>query len=128
MGSGRITKLLDSVIVIDHLNGIEAASNYLRLHHSEAAISVITRAEVLAGVRHEDRIPATARLLDQLFTYSIDAITTDLAAHLRRQFRWKLPDAMQAAIAQRYHLQLVTRNLKDFPPERYPFVTVPYTP
>ena len=37
--------LLDSVIVIDHLNGIPAAGDYLRAHAEEASISVITRAD-----------------------------------------------------------------------------------
>jgi hypothetical protein len=36
------------VIVIDHLNGVPAAGDYLRAHAEEASISVITRAEVLA--------------------------------------------------------------------------------
>jgi len=41
--------LLDSVILIDHFNGIEAATSFLGDHSSEAALSVITRAETLAG-------------------------------------------------------------------------------
>jgi len=50
----------------------------------------------------------------------------DLAARLRREHRWKLPDALQVAAAQHHGLRLVTRNTRDFPPERYPFVLVPY--
>jgi prevent-host-death family protein len=40
------------VIVIDHLNGVPAAGDYLRAHAEEASISVITRAEVLADTAY----------------------------------------------------------------------------
>jgi predicted nucleic acid-binding protein len=42
--------LLDSVIVIDHLNGIRAATEFIAHNEREIRLSVITRAEVLAGV------------------------------------------------------------------------------
>ena len=41
--------LLDSVILIDHFNGITAATTYLVNHSADCALSVITRAEVLTG-------------------------------------------------------------------------------
>ena len=50
----------------------------------------------------------------------------DLAAVLRRQHRWKLPDAFQAALAQTHKLRLATRNTRDFPAEKFAFVSVPY--
>lgn len=88
--------LADSTVVIDHLNGIEAATMFLRDHASEIALSVITR-EV-----------------------------ADQAARFRREHRWKLPDAFQVAIARKNKLALATRNVRDFPPERHAFVKVPY--
>ena len=117
--------LLDSIIVIDHFNGIEQASKFLAESHADAAISVITRAEVLAGFAAGPARMAT-RLLDRYPNLPIDAATADLAADLRREHGWKLPDAFQAAIAQRHGLKLATRNRRDFPPERYDFVLVPY--
>ena len=118
--------LLDSVIVIDHLNGIPAAGAYLREHTEEAAISVITRAEVLAGFPSEETAAPAAALLDRFPLLAIDGAVADSAARLRREVRWKLPDAFQAALAQRHGLTLVTRNTRDFPPERHTFVHVPY--
>ena len=117
--------LLDSVILIDHFNGIPAASTYLAANKGEAAISVITRAEVLTGFDAQPAALAT-QLLDAFPTLPIDTTVADLAAILRRQHGWKLPDALQAALAQHYGLQLVTRNSKDFPPTRFEFVLVPY--
>ncbi|HZF11731.1 MAG TPA: PIN domain-containing protein [Thermoanaerobaculia bacterium] len=117
--------LLDSVILIDHFNGIAAATTYLGETRGEAAVSVITRAEVLAGFGPADAGLAAA-LLDRFPTLEIDRPIADLAARLRHDLRWKMPDAFQAALARHHGLHLVTRNTRDFPPDRYPFVVVPY--
>ena len=117
--------LLDSVFLIDHFNGIAAATSYLSEHHSDAAISVITRAEVLTGF--EPRAARKAiQFLECFPTLGIDQATADLAAALRRHHGWKLPDAFQAAVARQHGLKLVTRNRRDFPPQRHRFVVIPY--
>jgi predicted nucleic acid-binding protein len=120
-----LSVLLDSVILIDHLNGISAATRYLE-SLTEASISVITRAEVLAGVPPRS-LPGVKEWLDRYPTLAIDRQTADLAAELRRQNKWKLPDAFQAALATQHGLKLATRNTRDFPPQRHPFVVVPYS-
>lgn len=117
--------LLDSVILIDHLNGVGAATRYLA-SLKEASISVITRAEVLAGLAPGD-VPAVKELLGRYPTIAIDRQIADLAADLRRRHKWKLPDALQAAVAKQHGLQLGTRNTKDFPSRRFSFVVVPYS-
>jgi predicted nucleic acid-binding protein len=101
--------LLDSVIVIDHLNGVAAASAFLSEHSKDCALSVITRAEVLAGVDPATERPVTV-LLDRFPTLPITAEVADLAAQLRRNHRWKLPDALQASTAEVAGLILVTRD------------------
>ena len=117
--------LLDSVIFIDHFNRISAASQYLAENQAEANVSVITRAEVLTGFRGAAVRVATA-FLDCFPTLGIDQEIADLAATLRRDHRWKLSDAFQAAIARHHGLALVTRNARDFPPHRHAFVVIPY--
>lgn len=117
--------LLDSVILIDHLNGIEAATKYVADVSADAAISVITRAEVLAGAPAQG-LHTVTRFLDCFPILGIDKPISDEAAALRRRHGWRLPDAFQAAIAQHHGLRLVTRNTRDFPPARHAFVTVPY--
>ena len=64
MGSPRLTGLLDSVILIEHLNGYQRATSYLAEQGPHLAISVITRAEVLAGSSEAD-LPSHRSLLDQ---------------------------------------------------------------
>ena len=117
--------LLDSVILIDHFNGRLEATGYLRQERGNAVISLITRAEVLAGFDQSGASRAKP-LLDLFPVLPITKEVADLAATLRRQNRWKLPNAFQAALAQIHKLQLATRNTRDFPPDRFAFVTVPY--
>ena len=117
--------LVDSVIFIDHFNGISEATDFLREHRAAIYVSLISRAEVLTGfppVRRREPM----LLLDQLRTLSMDRGTADLAADLRRTHRWRLPDAFQAALATQHALKLVTRNTKDFDPKKHRFVLVPY--
>jgi hypothetical protein len=118
--------LLDSVILIDHLNGIEQATSYLLDAGGRAAITAITRAEVLSGVAPEQG-RSIRLLLDRFPLIAIDAAIADRAASLRRRHRWKLPDALQAAAALEHGRILVTRNTKDFEPKRHAFVQVPYS-
>jgi len=117
--------LLDSVILIDHFNGVEAATRFIAEESVDIALSPVTRAEVLTGFTDDHR-PLAAELLDQFPTLAISAAEADLAAGLRRSEGWRLPDALQAAVARHNKLDLVTRNTKDFPPERYGFVMMPY--
>lgn len=117
--------LLDSVILIDHFNGIEAASTFLAERGSECALSVITRAETLAGF-DADTEALARELLDLFPTLLITAAIADRAAGFRRTRGWKLPDALQAAVASDNRLVLVTRNTRDFQPGGDPEVLIPY--
>ncbi len=123
-GSGGI--LLDSVILIDHFNGVGAASEYLQTVGKTGHLSAITRAEVLTGLEGSTRKIA-ARFLDCFAFLPLDKDVADLAAELRHVHKWGLPDAFQAAVAQHHNLLLATRNTNDFNPKRHVFVVVPYT-
>lgn len=117
--------LLDSVILIDHFNGHPEATHFLLENYRTVAISVITRAEVLTGFDPVSEAQARA-FLDLFPTHPLTVQDADLAASLRRERRWKLPDALQAAVAINRHLKLVTRNSKDFNPACHDFVVMPY--
>jgi predicted nucleic acid-binding protein len=122
-----ILRLIDSVILIDHLNSVKKASDFLAsLDPRETAISVITRAEILCGM-DDDGFEEAGMLLDQYVLLVLDRAAADAAARLRREHGWRLPDAFQAALAQLHHTQLSTRNTKDFNPRKHRFVEVPYT-
>jgi predicted nucleic acid-binding protein len=117
--------LLDSVILIDHLNGRAEATSYIAKMRDMAAVSVITRAEVLASYDAKQAVPIL-RLLDAFPVLSIEAKIADHAATLRREHKWTVPDAFHAALAHEHQLKLATRNTKDFPPDKFKFVVVPY--
>ena len=120
-------RLLDSVILIDHLNGINKATRFVMdLDPQKTAISVITRAEILVGV--EGTVESLVKaFLDQYRLLPIDKPIADLSATLRREYGWKLPDAFQAALAKYYRIKLTTRNTKDVDPKKHDFVEVPYS-
>jgi len=120
-----VSVLLDSVILIDHFNGIAQATRFIEREHRRLSISSITRAEVLAGF-DESSVALAMALLDRFRFLPMDVAVADEAARIRRTSRLKLPDAIQAAFAVHHRLKLATRNVKDFPPARFTFVWVPY--
>ncbi len=120
-----ISELLDSTVIIDHLNGIKAAAAVIAQSESPG-ISVITWIEVLAGL-HEPGSEARGRLL--LSTFEVIPLTEAIAeetVRLRRRRHLKLPDAVILASARVHDIPLVTRNTKDFPASD-PAIRVPYT-
>lgn len=117
--------LLDSVILIDHFNGIEAATTFLADHGSSCAISVITHAEVLTGFDLRT-VPIACQLLDAFTVLPISVEIADRAAALCHSEHWKLPDALQAAVAVQHALVLVTRNTRNFQPGGHVEVLAPY--
>jgi hypothetical protein len=121
-----LERLLDSVILIDHFNGIAEASSFISdLEPGKTAISVITYAEILVGFEDETAEEVRA-LLNHYEILSIDLLIAEKATELRRRYGWKLPDAFQAALALQHRLRLCTRNTKDFNPKKHSFVEVPY--
>ena len=121
----RAKYLIDSVILIDHLNGVKKATKWLaRNGESNSVISVTTRAEILCGADRDERYLISA-LLDRYQCLPIDKKVADMAAEFRQKFKLKLPDAFQAALAKSNKLVLVTRNTKDFN-KSMGFVNIPY--
>ena len=117
--------LLDSTILIDHLNGIKPATEWLsKLRPDEALISVITRTEVL--VRAGDQWEEVSALLDEYECLPIGPDEADLAAALRNRYSVKLPDAFQAVLAKDQELALVTRDAEDFKKIEDLKVKIPY--
>lgn len=117
--------LLDSVILIEHLNNLPQATKWLLEHTGKSQISLVTRMEVLAGYRPAQAV-SIKKFLDRFTVVDLNVEVADLVAILRNEYRWKLPDAIQAGLAQYHGLKLVTRNTKDFPLDKFSFVVVPY--
>jgi len=117
--------LLDSTVLIDHLNGIAGATEWLsKLRPDEALISVITRAEVL--VKASEKWEEVSALLDEYECLPIGPDEADMAAALRNRYPIKLPDAFQAALAKSQELVFVTRDTHDFKKIEDLKVQIPY--
>ncbi len=116
--------LFDTNILIDYLNGIEAARDELQ-RHEERLISAVTWMEVMVGASKEDDAPIR-RFLGRFQLIFIDQDIAEIAIRLRRRYRIRLPDAIIWASAKSTHSLLVSRNTKDFPVSE-PDVRMPYS-
>jgi len=116
--------LFDTNILIDYLNGIEAARNELRLY-DRSSISIITWMEVMVGASGETEEIKLRAFLSSFTVLSVDIEVSEKAVELRRQYRMRLPDAIIWATAFCSSSLLVSRNTKDFPVD-HPGVRVPY--
>jgi predicted nucleic acid-binding protein len=118
------SELLDSTIVIDHLNGIPEASATISAL-DDPAISVITWIEVVAGLRDAESESVGRRFIATLELVQLSPPIAEETVRVRRERNLKLPDAIIWATARHLGCPLVTRNTKDFP-EDDPDVLVPY--
>ena len=115
--------LLDTNILVDYLNGIEAAREEIN-RYKAPLISTITWMEVMAGV-NDDEERAVRSFLTRFNQVNIDPEIAEIAVSIRRKTRIRLPDAIIWASAKHEDALLVSRNTKDFP-EDSPSVRAPY--
>lgn len=114
-----VTTLFDSSAVILYFNDALSPESFDRMKRAiddaSAAISVITRAEVLAWPSHTAQSIALAVLgMASFEQLGIDVAEADEAARIRREHNLKLPDALIAATAKLRGLSVVTANARDF--------------
>ncbi|MFC1706591.1 type II toxin-antitoxin system VapC family toxin [Planctomycetota bacterium] len=121
--------LVDTDVLIDHLRGVDEATAFLDQHLShKIAVSVISRAEILAGVRTGEQ-EGTMALLELLEALPVTVEIADRGGEYRRLFGPShgvlLPDALIAATASVSGLKLATRNERHYPMDDVTLV-VPY--
>jgi predicted nucleic acid-binding protein len=119
-----VKALLDTNILIDYLNGIEAAREEIGRYET-VMISAITWMEVMVGASEDDEALVRS-FLSRFVQVPVSSDVAERAVAIRRQARIRLPDAIIWASAQCEEALLVSRNSKDFPPLD-PGVRVPYT-
>jgi|SRR5664279_5638333 len=102
--------LVDTDVCIDHLQG-EARLPGRRVRLS---VSVITRAELLAGCTDPGDVALVRRLLASMTQRMIDRQIAEEAGRVRSETGIRLPDALIAATALVHGLTLHTRNVRDF--------------
>lgn len=111
--------LFDTNILIDHLRGVDAASELLsKVEKGEITgyISVITEAELYAGkdTEQESKRKELSELLYLFIKVEVDSVIAQASGDFKRKYKILLPDAIIAATAFNLHYKLITQNLKDF--------------
>lgn len=105
---------LDSDVLIDYFNGVDAAADEMS-RYSALAISRITWMEVLVGAANADQQRIRAAFMRTLEIIELDETIAQSAITIRKKHRLKLPDAIIWASSLHMNAILVTRNSKDFP-------------
>lgn len=106
--------LVDSNIIIYHLNGEDTATNFLRENIGRLYISRLTFIEVLSfDFNYEEQIIVTEFLRKFEILDTNDEIALKSLEN-RKIRKIKLADNIIASTAQIHQLTLVTRNTKDF--------------
>jgi predicted nucleic acid-binding protein len=122
--AGAMKALFDTNILIDYLNGVEAARVEIE-RTRERYISIVTLMEVLAGARDAAEEDVIEMFLRDFQLVELTRRIAREAVEIRRTRRIRLPDAIVWAAARSESAVLVTRNTKDFSREDSG-VRVPY--
>jgi len=107
--------LIDSNIIIYHLNGDNRITSFLRENITYCAISIITYIEVLSfdfsNSQEKDNV---RKLLKSFRIYDTTEDIAEIAISNRQRKKIRVPDNIIASTAKVYNLCLVTRNISDF--------------
>lgn len=125
--------MVDTSVLIDHLREDDRAHAALRRARKidqRVSASVLTKVEILAGMRPSER-ERTRRLLDSIEWLEVDDDLAERAGDLAARYLRSRPgievvDYVIAATVQRLGATLLTRNLKHFP--MLDGLTDPYRP
>lgn len=111
--------VLDTSVLVDHLRGSTAATEYLASLDERPTCSEISRIEVIQGLRSAERKTA-GELFELLSWVPVDENVARRAGALGRRWRQSHPgigvaDLAIAATAEEIEASLATRNVKHFP-------------
>jgi predicted nucleic acid-binding protein len=112
----------DTSVLVDFLRGESHATTLLERRVADGDELwgvVVTRAELLAGMRSAER-PATWALFEALRWVDVDLEVADRAGELARRYRRshsgvEIPDYLIAAGAEAVGGSLLTTNVRHFP-------------
>ena len=111
--------LCDTNILIEfYKNNTLIVQSLREIGANELAISTITQAELYFGARNKTELRAIKRHLSLLHIYPLDTVISSQLVTLMEAYslshKLSIPDAIIAATALVYELELYTLNLKDF--------------
>jgi len=106
--------LVDSNIIIYHLNSEDIATKFLFENFEDIAISQINYIEILSYPFDKESEILVKELLESFTIIDIDSQISKQAIKNRKVTKIKIADNIIASTALTYGLILVTRNVKDF--------------
>ncbi|MCX8123675.1 MAG: PIN domain-containing protein [Spirochaetes bacterium] len=106
--------LIDSNILIYHLNGEIIASEFLEKYISQSCISRLTYIEVLSFNYNKKEVKAVKELLNHFKVIDTSEEIALQALKNRKRKKIKIADNIIASTAQVHNLILVTRNVEDY--------------
>lgn len=111
--------LVDSDVLIDYLRGLDFACDFMETHIDKIGLSVITIAEIRAGIKGKEEEQAFEHFLSAISLYDVTQPIAEMGGDWVRQFGRshgvEIPDALIAATAAVHHLELKTLNTKHYP-------------
>lgn len=120
--------MIDTDVLIDYLRGYQEAIMYLNSITDKLWLSVITVAELYAGIKNNKEEKILNNFIQGFEVVNIDTEIAKLGGHFRKQYGKShgtgLADALIAATANINAIQLVTLNGKHFP--MLTAITLPY--
>ncbi len=106
--------LVDSNIIIYHLNKNRIATDFLSKNYKQIAISQITYIEVLSFSFSQEEEDSVRELLSSFTILDINQNISNQAIENRKLKKIKIPDNLIVSTAIVHNLLLVTHNIKDF--------------
>lgn len=120
--------LIDTDVLIEYLRGRDKAVEYLESLTSDLYLSVISVAELFAGVKSDEEGKSLEQLLQAFVILPVTEKTARLGGLYRREYKPShgtgLADALIAATSEVSGANLVTLNRRHFP--MIYGITVPY--
>jgi predicted nucleic acid-binding protein len=111
--------LVDSDVFIDYLKGFDLACDLIETHIHRVCLSVITIAEIRAGIKGKEEEQALDQFLSAIFIYDVTRTIAEMGGDWVRQFSRshsvEVPDALIAATVAAHNLELKTLNTKHYP-------------
>ena len=102
--------LVDSDVLIDYLKGLDLACDLLEAHIDRIGLSIITIAEIRAGIKGREEEQAFKQFLSAIPHYDVTRTIAEMGGDWVRQFGRshgiEIPDALIAATAATHNLAL----------------------
>jgi len=119
--TGRMSKLLDTTVLVDVIRKEEAALDYIdstRKAESSLPLSIVTKMELIVGCRDKAEVQKMEKLLADYDVLDVTPLISrkayELIVRFSKSHGMAIPDALITATALVENAVLVTSNVRHF--------------